>query len=432
MEALRRWTRPRHDLYLRTSCNDEGTNAAPATVPDMNPKLASLHPYPFEKLAELKRGLVPPADMPHIALSIGEPQHPTPHFVAEALLQHLHGLSVYPTTKGGPELRRTIAQWLERRFALGAGAVDPERQVLPVNGTREALFAFAQAVIDPAEHPLVLMPNPFYQIYEGAAILAGAEPYFLNTTEESGFLPDFNAVPESVWRRCQLLYLCSPGNPTGAVMGANQQKQLLELAEKYDFIVASDECYSELYADEHNPPPGLLQTAAAMGNTAFRRCVVFHSLSKRSNAPGLRSGFVAGDADVLGRFLLYRTYHGCAMSLPVQQASARAWSDENHVRDNRSLYRQKFEAVAAALGGMADLRLPSAGFYLWLRTSVEDTAFAAGLFEAQNVTVLPGRFLSRESGGTDPGAGYVRIALVASLEECVEAAHRIKRFVLTL
>ncbi|UZR29332.1 succinyldiaminopimelate transaminase [Methylococcus mesophilus] len=398
----------------------------------MNPKLASLHPYPFEKLADLKRGRVPPADKPHIAMSIGEPQHPTPHFVAEALLQHLHGLSAYPTTKGGPELRRSIAQWLERRFALGEGAVDPERQVLPVNGTREALFAFAQAVIDPAEQPLVLMPNPFYQIYEGAAILAGAEPFFLNTTAESGFLPDFDAVPESVWRRCRLVYVCSPGNPTGAVMGADQQRQLLELAERYDFIVASDECYSELYADEADPPSGLLQIAATMGNTEFRRCVVFHSLSKRSNAPGLRSGFVAGDAGILSRFLLYRTYHGCAMSLPVQTASERTWADEAHVRENRTLYRQKFDAVAAVLGDVLEMAVPSAGFYLWPRTPIEDTAFAAGLFEAQNVTVLPGRFLSRHSGGSDPGAGHVRIALVAPLEECVEAAHRIKQFIQTL
>ncbi|MGI2323373.1 MULTISPECIES: succinyldiaminopimelate transaminase [Methylococcus] len=398
----------------------------------MNPKLASLHPYPFEKLADLKRGRLPPADKPHIAMSIGEPQHPTPHFIAEALLQHLHGLASYPTTKGGPELRRCIAQWLERRFDLGEGGVDPERQVLPVNGTREALFAFAQAVIDPAEQPLVLMPNPFYQIYEGAAILAGAEPFFLNTTAESGFLPDFDAVPETVWRRCRLVYICSPGNPTGAVMGGDQQRRLLELAERYDFIVASDECYSELYADEADPPAGLLQTAAAMGNTEFRRCVVFHSLSKRSNAPGLRSGFVAGDADILGRFLLYRTYHGCAMPLTVQKASERAWADEIHVRENRALYRRKFDAVATVLGDVLDLTVPSAGFYLWLRTPIDDTAFAAGLFEAQNVTVLPGRFLSRPSGGVDPGTGHVRIALVAPLEECVVAAHRIKQFIQTL
>lgn len=408
------------------------SGGALAILPEMNPKLASLHPYPFEKLADLKRGLVPPGDKPHIAMSIGEPQHPTPHFIAEALLQHLHGLSAYPTTKGIVELRRAISAWLERRFMLGAGAVDPERQVLPVNGTREALFAFAQAVIDPVEKPLVLMPNPFYQIYEGAAILAGGEPYFLNTTAASGFLPDFDAVSESVWRRCRLVYVCSPGNPTGAVMGADQQKQLLELAEKYDFVVASDECYSELYADEAGPPPGLLQTALSMGNKEFRRCVVFHSLSKRSNAPGLRSGFVAGNAEILARFLLYRTYHGCAMSLPVQRASEKAWSDEAHVRDNRVLYRQKFEAVASVLGGVLDMAVPSAGFYLWPRTPIGDRAFAAGLFEAQNVTALPGSFLSRESGGINPGAGHVRIALVAPLEECVEAAYRIKQFVQTL
>jgi N-succinyldiaminopimelate aminotransferase len=398
----------------------------------MNSKLARLHPYPFEKLADLKRGLVPPADKPHIALSIGEPQHPTPHFIAEALLQHLHALSSYPTTKGLPDLRQVIAAWLEKRFRLDAGAVDPDRHVLPVNGTREALFAFAQAVVDPADNPVVVMPNPFYQIYEGAAILAAAEPYFLNTTKETDYLPDFDAVPGAVWQRCQLLYVCSPGNPTGAVLPTQQAVRLLELAEKYDFVVAGDECYSELYADEADAPPSLLQAAWVMGNREFRRCVVFHSLSKRSNAPGLRSGFVAGDGEVLKQFLRYRTYHGCAMALPMQYASLEAWKDETHVRENRRAYRQKFEAVARVLDGVLEMTVPSAGFYLWPRTPIADSEFAARLFEAENVTVLPGSYLSRRFGGIDPGLNHVRIALVAPLDECVEAAYRIRHFVQNL
>jgi N-succinyldiaminopimelate aminotransferase len=398
----------------------------------MNPNLQKLQPYPFEKLARLKQGLQAPSDKPHIALSIGEPQHPTPHFISEALIAHLHGLTNYPATKGIPKLRQTIAQWLSNRFRLPISTVDPERHILPVAGTREALFSFAQCVVDAGEKPLVLMPNPFYQIYEGAALLAGAEPHFLNATRETGYLPDFDAVPDSIWARCKLLYICSPGNPSGAVINAATQEKLVRLAERFGFVIASDECYCELYADEANPPPGLLQTAHAMGNADFKNCVVFHSLSKRSNAPGLRSGFVAGDAEILGKYLLYRTYHGCAMSLPVQHASIAAWRDEAHVKENRAIYRKKFAAVHEILSEVLDVAMPPAGFYLWPRTPIAGETFARDLFADQNVTVLPGSYLSRESGGVDPGRDHVRLALVAPLEECVEAALRIKEFVQSL
>lgn len=398
----------------------------------MNPHLSKLQPYPFEKLARLKHGVSPPADKQPIALSIGEPQHPTPKLISDALIAHLSGLGNYPATKGIAPLRQAIAEWLCVRFRLPAGTVDPERQVLPVNGTREALFAFAQCVIDPRTQSFVAMPNPFYQIYEGAALLAGAEPYFLNTTKETGFLPDFDSVPDEVWARCQLLYICSPGNPTGAVIGEGVLRKLIELAERFDFVIASDECYSELYADEAKPPPGLLQAAYAMGNTDFKRCVVFHSLSKRSNAPGLRSGFVAGDESVLEKFLLYRTYHGCAMSLPIQQASLAAWRDEEHVISNRELYRLKFCAVVNILRDILDVEIPPAGFYLWpdvSRLGLGGESFTQGLFASQNVTGLPGGYLSREAHGLNPGKNHVRMALVATMEECVEAANRIKTFV---
>jgi N-succinyldiaminopimelate aminotransferase len=396
----------------------------------MNPHLSKLQPYPFEKLGRLKQGVQAPADKPHIALSIGEPQHATPHFIGEALIAHLHGLTNYPATKGLAELRQAIANWLARRFCLRA--VDPDSQVLPVNGTREALFSFAQCIVDPTEKPLVAMPNPFYQIYEGAALLAGAEPYFLNTTRETGYLPDFDRVPESVWARCQLLYICSPGNPTGAVLPIATLKKLIERAERFDFVIASDECYSELYADEGNPPPGLLQAAFELGNTGFKRCLAFHSLSKRSNAPGLRSGFVAGDADLLKDYLLYRTYHGCALSLPVQHASLAAWRDEKHVVENRAAYRRKFAAVHDILRDVLDVEIPPAGFYLWPRTPMDGETFARELYARQNVTVLPGAYLSRDSGGIHPGRQHVRMALVAPLEDCVEAACRVKEFVLSL
>jgi len=396
----------------------------------VNPHLSKLQPYPFEKLNRLKSGIHPPASKPHIALSIGEPQHPTPKLITHALIEHLSGLTSYPATKGIEPLRQAIADWLSARFQLPAGAVDAERHVIPVNGTREALFSFAQCVVDPRENPLVLMPNPFYQIYEGAALLAGAEPYFLNTTWQNGYLPDFDAVPDEVWARCQLLYICSPGNPTGAVISGPVQRKLIELAERFDFVIAADECYSELYTDEAKPPQGLLQTAYVMGNTDFKRCVVFHSLSKRSNAPGLRSGFVAGDAAILEKYLLYRTYHGCALSLPVQQASLAAWRDESHVVENRSVYRAKFAAVVEILGDVFDVEIPPAGFYLWpCVPAMNGEVFARDLFAEQNVTVLPGGYLSREAHGVNPGLQHVRMALVATMEECVEAAGRIREFV---
>lgn len=399
----------------------------------MTPNLKHLHPYPFEKLAQLKQGIVPPKDKSHIALSMGEPTHATPHLIQEALLTHLHGLANYPTTKGIPELRQAIAGWISRRFQIPADAVNAETQVLPVNGTREALFSFAQCLIDSTKvAPVVVMPNPFYQIYEGAALLAGAEPYYLNTLEDSGYLPDFDAVPDEIWQRCQLIYICSPGNPTGSVIDQASHEKLLKLAEKHDFVIASDECYTEIYDDESNPPPGLLQTAYNMGNTAFKRCVIFHSLSKRSNAPGLRSGFVAGDAELLKHYFQYRTYHGCAMPLPTQHASIQAWQDERHVVENRRLYREKFAAFIDILGDVCTVTQPPASFYVWLKTPISDTEFAKQLFARQNITVLPGSYLSRDCDGVNPGLNHVRIALVAPLDECIEAAQRIKNFLNSL
>ncbi len=413
----------------------------------MTPNLKHLHPYPFEKLAQLKQGIIPPIDKPHIALSMGEPTHATPHLIQEALLTHLHGLANYPTTKGIPELRQTIAGWISRRFKIPAEAVNPETQVLPVNGTREALFSFAQCLIDSTKNsPVVIMPNPFYQIYEGAALLAGAEPYYLNTVEDSGYLPDFDAVPDEIWQRCQLIYICSPGNPTGSVIDQAGHEKLLNLAEKYDFVIASDECYTEIYDDENNPPPGLLQTAYNMGNTAFNRCVIFHSLSKRSNAPGLRSGFVAGDAEILKHYFQYRTYHGCAMPLPTQHAGIQAWRDERHVIENRRLYREKFSAFIDILGDVCTVIKPPASFYVWLKIplpaaspfskgglrGISDTEFAKQLFAQQNITVLPGSYLSRDFDGINPGLNHVRIALVAPLDECIDAAQRIKIFLNSL
>lgn len=396
----------------------------------MNPHLNKLQAYPFEKLNALKAGITPQTAAPHIALSIGEPKHATPGFIIDLLTRELNGgLAQYPPTKGMSALRASIGAWLTRRFALQPDSVDPERHVLPVSGTREGLFAFAQAVIDPSTQALVLMPNPFYQIYEGAALLAGAEPYFLNTTAQTNFLPDFDAVPPAVWNRCQLLYLCSPGNPSGAILDIETLQKLIALAERYDFVIAADECYSELYFDEHRPSVGLLQAAAQMGRHDFKRCVVFHSLSKRSNVPGLRSGFAAGDAALMEKFLLYRTYHGCAPPLYVQAASKAAWEDEAHVKANRALYRAKFTAVLDILRPVLDVQQPQGAFYLWPRTSISDTEFARRLYAQQNVTVLPGSYLSRAAHGIDPGKDYVRIALVAEMNECVDAAQRIRSFV---
>ncbi|OBS11049.1 succinyldiaminopimelate transaminase [Acidihalobacter prosperus] len=397
----------------------------------MNPELDRLQPYPFQKLAGLFAD-TPPADVPRIAFSIGEPKHPTPAFIREALLEHLHSLAVYPTTQGGGVLREAISDWLTRRFDLPAGAVDPERHVLPVNGTREALFAFAQTLVARDGRGLVFMPNPFYQIYEGAALLAGAEPYYLACEADNGFLPDFEHVPAADWDRCQLLYLCSPGNPTGAVMDEAALIKLIGLAERHDFVIASDECYSEIYPHETAPPAGLLGACVRTGNTAFERCVVFHSLSKRSNAPGLRSGFVAGDAAILKRFLQYRTYQGGAMPPPTQAASAAAWRDEDHVRENRARYRAKFDAVLDILSPVMSVGRPDGGFYLWPETPIDDTEFARLLHARENVVVLPGRYLSRPTSNGNPGANRIRMALVAPLEECIEGAQRIRRLIESL
>lgn len=394
----------------------------------MNPHLEALKSYPFERLAALKAGITPPADLPHIPLSIGEPKHAPPEFVVEALVQNLGGLASYPQALGLPALREAIAAWLIRRFKLSANAVDPEQQVLPVSGTREGLFAFVQAMVDAGDDALVLMPNPFYQIYEGATLLAGAQPWYLNTFANTGFLPDLDAVPESVWQRCQVLFLCSPGNPTGAVMDIPYMTRVLELADRYDFVIAADECYSEIYLDEAAPPPGMLEACAAIGRDDFRRVAVFHSLSKRSNVPGMRSGFVAGDAELIHQYRLYRTYHGCAAPLPVQQASIAAWSDDAHVADNRRKYQEKFAAALEILQPVMDVAAPPAAFYLWPNVGGDDEAFARDLFAEQNVTVLPGQYLSRDTEHGNPGAGRIRISLVASVEECAEAARRIRTF----
>ncbi|WP_207061742.1 succinyldiaminopimelate transaminase [Motiliproteus sp. SC1-56] len=401
----------------------------------MNPDLDKLQPYPFERLSRLKAGIEPPRELAPIALSIGEPKHPAPAFVGQILTERLDGLSGYPTTKGLPALREAIAAWAERRFQLPATSLDPESQVLPCNGTREALFAITQAVIDRSASPapLVVCPNPFYQIYEGAAYLAGAEPYFINSQPALGFQPDFDAVPAEVWERCQLLFICSPGNPTGVVLPLATLQKLIALADAHDFVIAADECYSEIYFDESQPPVGLLQACAALGRDDYRRCLVFHSLSKRSNLPGLRSGFVAGDATLVERFLLYRTYHGCAMPLQTQHASIAAWNDEAHVRENRDRYRTKFDAVLKRLDGVLDVARPDAGFYLWPKVPGDETEFARALFAREHITVLPGSYLSRNGAdGINPGAGRVRMALVAEPERCIEAAERIVRFINTL
>ena len=398
----------------------------------MNNDLQQLHPYPFEKLNALKAAVTAPADLPHIALSIGEPKHSSPAFVSECLKENLNALANYPTTKGLPELRQAIANWATQRFHLKADTLDAEQHILPVNGTREALFAFTQTIINRTPDALVVTPNPFYQIYEGAALLAGAQPHYLPCIDSNGFIPDFNAVSEATWQQCQLLFLCSPGNPTGAVIDSTTLQKLIKLADQYDFVIASDECYSELYFDESKPPVGLLQVCAEMGRDDFKRCVVFHSLSKRSNLPGLRSGFVAGDAEIMKAFLLYRTYHGCAMPIQHQLASIAAWNDEAHVKQNRDLYREKFDAVLRILDGVLEVKKPDASFYLWAKTPICDKAFAQQLFAQQNVTVLPGQFLGRACDGINPGEQRVRMALVATLDECIEAAKRIKAFASSL
>jgi N-succinyldiaminopimelate aminotransferase len=396
----------------------------------VNPRLDRLHAYPFERLAKLKAGVTPPSGLAHIAMSIGEPQHPPPPFVLETLRRHLDRLGSYPATAGLPELRAACARWLERRFTLPPQSVNSETMVLPVNGTREALFAFVQAAVDDRHDPLVLMPNPFYQIYEGAALLSGAKPYLLDTTSATRYAPDLDTVPESVWRRCQVLFLCSPGNPTGTVLSREFLQHVLALAERHDFIVAADECYTEIYLDEHSPPPGLLQACLAAGHDRFQRCVVFHSLSKRSSVPGLRSGFVAGDPEVIARFLLYRTYHGSAMPVPTQLASIAAWEDDAHAAENRRLYQEKFERVLPILSPVMSVEKPAGAFYLWPDIGGDDERFTRDLFASKNITVLPGSYLGRTGASGNPGAGRVRVSLVPPVAQCVEAAERIRDFVL--
>jgi len=389
----------------------------------MNPNLEKLHPYPFQKLRDLFTGVQPNPNLSAINLSIGEPKHATPALIKTALTDNLAGLANYPTTLGSAELRRAISDWLARRYGIPALNIDKE--IVPVNGSREALFAFAQTVVDARNNPVVVSPNPFYQIYEGAALLAGAEPYYLNTLPENDFRMDYASVPAAVWQRTQLLYVCSPGNPTGKVMNLDDWREVFALADKYGFVIASDECYSEIYFDEANPPLGALQAAHKLGRD-YTNLVMFSSLSKRSNVPGMRSGFVAGDAAILEKFLLYRTYHGCAMNPAVQAASTAAWQDEVHVRENRRLYREKFDAVLPLLKNVLEVDMPDAAFYFWARTKESDTDLAVRLHRECNVTVLPGSFLAREAHGINPGSGFVRIALVAPLNECLEAARRMQ------
>ena len=409
----------------------------------MNPLLAKLQPYPFERLKQLFQSVTPNPAYKPISLGIGEPKHPTPEFIKTALSGALDGLAAYPATAGDPKLRTAFAAWMLRRYGL---AVDANTQVLPVNGSREALFAFTQIIVDPAKTtvlngvtqlPIVVCPNPFYQIYEGAALLAGAEPYYVNSDPARNFGVDWDSVPAAIWARTQMIFVCSPGNPAGAVMPLAEWEKLFALSDRYGFVIASDECYSEIYFQDGVPPPlGGLEAAVKCGRTDFKNIISFTSLSKRSNVPGMRSGFVAGDAAIMKQFALYRTYHGSAMSLVVQAASTAAWSDEAHVVANRDLYRDKFMQVTPLLAEVLEVALPDAGFYLWAKIPdklhLDDAAFARALLAQYNVTVLPGSYLARDAAGVNPGANYIRMALVATTAECVEAAQRIVQFVKSL
>jgi len=397
----------------------------------MNPNLNQLQPYPFQKLRLLLDGVVRNAALSPIDLQIGEPKHATPDFIRQAIVDNLDGLSAYPTTLGIPALRNNIAAWIKQRFNLPE--INPDTEIIPVNGSREALFSFAQATIDrSAGSPVVICPNPFYQIYEGAALLAGATPHFINTLPENRFRLDFSQLSHNVWSRAQLIYVCSPNNPTGAVMTLEEWQELFALSDRYGFVVAADECYSEIYCDETKPPLGALDAAHQLGRTGFPRLVAFNSLSKRSNVPGMRSGFVAGDAAILQQFLLYRTYHGCAMNPAAQAASAAAWNDEKHVVENRRLYAQKFSEALALLADAMTVQMPDAGFYLWIKTPIGDTEFTKRLYQDYNVTVLPGSYLARDAQGSNPGKNYIRVALVAPAQECSEAMQRIKSLVTQL
>lgn len=401
--------------------------------PSVNPFLSKLQPYPFEKLKQLFSGVTPNPEYKAISLGLGEPKHPTPAFIKNALTENLLGLASYPSTAGSDALRLSISNWLARRYAIPA--LDPATQILPVNGSREALFSLAQTVIDASRIengvPLVLCPNPFYQIYEGAALLAGAEPYFANADPTRNFAPDYKNIPQAIWQRVQLLYICSPGNPTGAVLTLEDWKELFELSDRYGFVIAADECYSEIYF-KSEPPLGSLQAARALGRDDYPRLITLSSLSKRSNVPGMRSGFVAGDATIIKQFLLYRTYHGSAMCPSIQAASIAAWNDEVHVQENRDKYLKKFAQVTPVLQEVLDVSLPDAAFYLWAKvdklSSISDTEYARRLYQEYNVTVLPGSYLARNAHGINPGQNRIRMALVAEVDECMEAALRIVAF----
>lgn len=395
----------------------------------MNPYLDRLQPYPFQQLRELFSDITPSPEHSPINLSIGEPKHATPDFIKHALINNLDGLASYPLTLGIPVLRQAITDWIARRYQVPL--LNTETQVLPVNGSREALFAFAQTIVDASRvKPIVISPNPFYQIYEGAALLAGAEPYYLPTMPENGYRMEFGSVPDAILTRTQLVYVCSPGNPTGRVMTLDEWRELFVLSDRYGFVIAADECYSEIYFDEANPPLGALQAAQQLGRTEYKNLVVFSSLSKRSNVPGMRSGFVAGDAAIIAKFLLYRTYHGSAMSPSVQMASAAAWNDEIHVVENRRLYAEKFAVVQPMLNSVMPTAMPDAAFYLWVRVpNGDDATFARHLYQDYHVTVLPGTYLARDANGINPGKGFIRIALVAPLAECIAAATRIQQII---
>lgn len=392
----------------------------------MNPRLGLLQPYPFERLRGLLAGIAPNPALRPISLGLGEPQHPTPALIKEALTANLQGLARYPMTLGMPELRQAIARWVQRRHGV---ALDADKEALPVLGSKEALFAITQVVLDPAEHDaLALCPNPFYQVYEGATLLGGAKPWFVNALAANGSRPDWTAIPERVWKHARLVFACSPNNPNGRVMGFDEWKRLFELSDRHGFVIVSDECYSELYFDEGKPPLGALAAAKALGREGFPRLVVLGSLSKRSSAPGLRSGFAVGDRKILEQFALYRTYHGSAMSNSVQMASIAAWNDEAHVAENRRLYREKFASFFERVNPALPLTMPEAGFYFWVDVRGDDLLFTRELFREAHVTVLPGSYISREAHGAVPGRGFVRMALVSTVEETVEAAERIRRF----